>query len=76
MFTGIVETTGSVRSVEERGPMRRIEIELGPAAEGVIIGDSIAVSGVCLTVAALSGEVAGFDVTNQRIHWRPAETSG
>jgi riboflavin synthase len=47
MFTGLIETTGTVLSVEEREGGRRITIE----APGMALraGDSIAVSGVCLT---------------------------
>jgi riboflavin synthase len=47
MFTGLIETTGTVLSVEQREGARRIAIE----APGIALrtGDSIAVSGVCLT---------------------------
>jgi riboflavin synthase len=47
MFTGLIETTGTVLSVEQREGTRRITIE----APGMVLrtGDSIAVSGVCLT---------------------------
>src|ERR1700679_3030962 len=47
MFTGLIETTGTVVSVERRDGSMRIAI----AAPGISLrtGDSIAVSGVCLT---------------------------
>src|SRR5580700_3547176 len=47
MFTGLIETTGTVVSVEQREGSRRIAI----AAPGISLrtGDSVAVSGVCLT---------------------------
>jgi riboflavin synthase len=47
MFTGLIETTGTVLAVEQRDGSRRITI----AAPGMALrtGDSIAVSGVCLT---------------------------
>jgi riboflavin synthase len=47
MFTGLIETTGTILAVDEREGSRRITI----AAHGLSLrtGDSIAVSGVCLT---------------------------
>src|ERR1700684_1166565 len=47
MFTGLIETTGTVLAVEQREGSRRIAI----SAPGIALrtGDSIAVSGVCLT---------------------------
>ncbi|MCL4753425.1 MAG: riboflavin synthase [Myxococcales bacterium] len=50
MFTGLVETTGELRARERRGPGFRLEVActLGPLE----LGDSIAVSGACLTVIA------------------------
>ncbi|MGC2398703.1 MAG: riboflavin synthase [Acidobacteriaceae bacterium] len=47
MFTGLVETTGTVLAIEQREGSTRI----GVAAPGIELrtGDSIAVSGVCLT---------------------------
>jgi riboflavin synthase len=47
MFTGLIESTGSVLSVEERAGSRRIAI--AAPTMGLHTGDSIAVSGVCLT---------------------------
>jgi riboflavin synthase len=47
MFTGLIETTGTVLAVEPREGSRRITVE----APGITLrtGDSVAVSGVCLT---------------------------
>jgi riboflavin synthase len=47
MFTGLIETTGTVRAVEQREGSRRITVD----APGIALrtGDSVAVSGVCLT---------------------------
>jgi len=56
MFTGIVSALGTVRSVEKHGSDRRLAIDGGARfLKGVRLGDSIACSGVCLTVAALRG---------------------
>jgi riboflavin synthase len=50
MFTGLIETTGTVLAVEHREGSRRIAIA-APIGHGIALrtGDSIAVSGVCLT---------------------------
>jgi riboflavin synthase len=51
MFTGIVEELGTLRR-SERGPVSaRLHIEARTVLGGVRLGDSIAVNGVCLTVA-------------------------
>ncbi|PSH00136.1 MAG: riboflavin synthase [Nanohaloarchaea archaeon SW_4_43_9] len=50
MFTGLVEETGRVVSVENAGEGKRIELTADQTCEGSEIGDSISVSGACLTV--------------------------
>jgi riboflavin synthase len=49
MFTGIVEEVGRIRSLEQRGDNRRITITAKSTPPALATGDSIAVSGVCLT---------------------------
>jgi riboflavin synthase len=49
MFTGIVEQTGTLVSLETRGGVRRITVEAPGIAARMREGDSLAVSGVCLT---------------------------
>jgi len=61
MFTGIVEHVGRVAAVEEHADLRRFRIDLGPIAVGVKLGDSIAVSGCCLTVSAIDGPLHTFE---------------
>lgn len=61
MFTGIVEEVGTVDEIRlgrEEGSMR---IRAKVCAEGVSLGDSIAVNGVCLTITHLDGKVFSFD---------------
>ena len=55
MFTGIVEDLGEVEAVEHEGDSARIFIRSATVTEDARIGDSIAVSGVCLTVTAFLG---------------------
>lgn len=52
MFTGIVEDIGRIAGVEGRGGDLRLTIAVaGPAYDDLRLGESIAVNGVCLTVA-------------------------
>jgi riboflavin synthase len=61
MFTGLVEGTGEIVGLR-KGGATRLEVEAGRIAEGARIGDSIAVNGCCLTVAAIEGSRLGFDL--------------
>ena len=66
MFTGLVEVRSPVRRAEKRGRGRRLAVARPPGFE-VRPGDSICVSGVCLTVA---GEAAGdleFDLSQETL---------
>jgi riboflavin synthase len=49
MFTGIIEEVGTVVSIEQRGENRRIKVEARDTPKQLKAGDSVAVSGVCLT---------------------------
>ena len=49
MFTGLVEQTGTIVGVEERAGARRITVAAPGIAARIRTGDSVAVSGVCLT---------------------------
>jgi riboflavin synthase len=49
MFTGIIEQTGTLISLTDRGGVRRITVEAPGVAGRLREGDSLAVSGVCLT---------------------------
>ena len=45
----------------------RISVDLGRLAEGCKVGDSIAVSGVCLTIANLQAGAAAFDISGETL---------
>ena len=49
MFTGIIEEVGKVAKIEQRGENRRISIQAENTPTELKTGDSISVSGVCLT---------------------------
>src|SRR5713226_6220061 len=49
MFTGIVEEVGRVARIEQRGENRRLTVMAGKVPSELKTGDSVSVSGVCLT---------------------------
>ncbi|TAE77250.1 MAG: riboflavin synthase [Verrucomicrobia bacterium] len=66
MFTGLVEAIGQVRSIERLGEQARLSLQIPFAAE-LTMGESVAVNGCCLTVAALDPEGASFDLLSQTL---------
>jgi riboflavin synthase len=68
MFTGLIEAVCSVEWVSARGGNSiRLVIDLGDLAAEAKIGDSIAVNGVCLTIAGLEASRARFDVSGETL---------
>ncbi|MCP4454695.1 MAG: riboflavin synthase, partial [Planctomycetes bacterium] len=67
MFTGLIETVGTVRSLQHREASAVLAVELGSLTENMHLGDSVAVNGVCLTVTQLSGTVGQFDVSQETL---------
>ena len=56
MFTGIIEGMGSITAIRSVGQARRLAITADYGLEGTRVGDSIAVSGACLTAVMISGK--------------------
>ena len=66
MFTGLVESTGRIRAMENRGEQARLVVEIPFAAE-LEEGESVAVNGVCLTAVEHDAASACFDVLRQTL---------
>lgn len=66
MFTGLVEATGSVRSLEKRGDAARLILQT-PLAAKLSAGESIAVNGCCLTVTKRDEKSAFFDLLGETL---------
>jgi len=62
VFTGLVEETGQVRSVRRAGRSLHLTVGARTVLEGLRLGDSVAVNGVCLTVVRLGGDSFTADV--------------
>jgi len=67
MFTGLIQAVGKVTGVSQTAAGRRLSVDLSELAEGVKIGDSVAISGVCLTVAAVDNPVVVFDISGETL---------
>jgi riboflavin synthase len=68
MFTGIIQSIGKIAKLESRGGDCRLTIDTGklPLA-GAALGDSIAVSGVCLTAIELNSHSFSADVSRETL---------
>ncbi len=62
MFTGLVETLGTVQRVEIEGSGRNLTVAAPTLTSEVKAGDSVAVNGACLTVVGHDGALLRFQV--------------
>ena len=60
MFTGIIERMGTIKKIDSKKNLLVFSIDLGPLAKKVRVGDSVSVSGVCLTVTSKKGKSGKF----------------
>ncbi|XOV77350.1 MAG: riboflavin synthase [Aestuariibacter sp.] len=68
MFTGIIESVGSISELQPRGNDMRVRIATGKLAmDDVQLGDSIATNGVCLTVVSFGEQFFDADVSIETI---------
>ena len=67
MFTGIIQDMGTVRKFTRKGEDARIEVETQLTLDDVKVGDSISVSGACLTVTSLGKKSFSFDVSAESL---------
>lgn len=65
MFTGIIEETGTVRSIKNGGRSAVVTVGASKVLDDLKQGDSIAVNGVCLTVISLSESSFSADVMHE-----------
>jgi riboflavin synthase len=62
MFTGIVEEVGRIARIEQHGENRRITVSANNTVQELKTGDSISVSGVCLTALDMKRDSFGADL--------------
>jgi len=80
MFTGLIETTGTIQTVTPTPGATRITIAAATIAPRLNPGDSVAVSGVCLTALNITADTFSADLAAETIarttlsHLRPGTT--
>src|SRR5271157_4073841 len=67
MFTGIIEQTGTLVGLQSRGGVRRITVEAPGIAGRLREGDSLAVSGVCLTALDVDPTLFHADLAQETL---------
>jgi riboflavin synthase len=67
VFTGIVEELGTVVSVTDGDAARRVVIS-APGLEGVAVGASVAVNGVCLTAVDVAGSEVAMEIVPETLN--------
>ena len=68
MFTGLIQAVGRIESQQTRGGDMRLRVDAGGLPmHDVAMGESIAVSGVCLTVVELDARGFAADVSNETL---------
>lgn len=67
MFTGIIESFGSIKQIKSSGEGRVLHIGCDLDLSGTKIGDSIAVNGACLTVVGLAKNSFQVDMAPETV---------
>jgi riboflavin synthase len=67
MFTGIVETTATVATLELHPQGGRLVLEQVPFADELTLGESVAVNGCCLTVVSFGSGRCAFDLLGETL---------
>jgi riboflavin synthase len=67
MFTGLVEETGELLSLERSTAGARLSVRAPVVSQEIRVGDSVAVNGCCLTVTTYEGEILAFDLLEETL---------
>lgn len=67
MFTGIIEEIGIIKKIDNGTTSARLTIQASEILKDVVLGDSIAVNGVCLTVCSFQSHSFEADVMNETL---------
>ena len=61
MFTGIIKSKGHVTDTQAVGDDLRVHVDIGElSVSSLVIGDSVCVSGTCLTVVELTAHLSAL----------------
>lgn len=67
MFTGLIETQGTIKKFMRQGAAARMTISSSLPPAEISLGDSIAVDGACLTVTGLTGALFTVDISPETL---------
>lgn len=67
MFTGIIEETGRVINIIKSGDSAKLKINCAKVLENILLGDSVAVNGVCLTAVNFGADFFEADVSYETL---------
>jgi len=67
MFTGLIENIGRITAIDRRGAAAVLTLTTSLPVSEIAIGDSVAVTGACLTVTAKTRTTLTFDVSPETI---------
>lgn len=68
MFTGIIEHHARVEEILKKPNLNCLRVKIEPGFHDVRPGESVALNGVCLTVASVDGDVLNFDVMSETLN--------
>lgn len=67
MFTGLVEEIGTIVEIRPRGKEISIGVNCSHILTGLVIGDSVNISGACQTVVKIEGSTVWFDSVEETL---------
>lgn len=67
MFTGIVTGTAPILRIDEGEEIRKITVDLGDFLDGLEIGASVSLDGVCMTVVSIDSGLVTFDAISETL---------
>lgn len=67
MFTGLIQAICTVKSIRQSGGGSMLTVDLSELSQDCKIGDSIAINGICLTIADLIGNTATFELSAETL---------
>lgn len=67
MFTGIIVAMAEAVSLRKKQPGAGLTIKTPGIAKETVIGDSISINGVCLTVVSIEGNLLSFDISDETL---------
>ncbi len=67
MFTGIVQGTGTIISIDKKSTSSTLSIDLGELSSHLSLGSSVSIDGVCMTVTSQKDTIVFFDAIQETL---------